>query len=164
MLSLKIFQAQRTARTTLYSDKYGGVDRVDYLGGVTFCTNENSGERKGVSISNYSNIWIDDEIEGNFTDKVITDPLFMHEFGHSFDSQKYGVLYLFNIGIPSLNSAKHKERVNGEPSGVTTHKFKWYEMNANKYAKEYFSKYYGVDWNTIYRLGTYETYYPTIKR
>jgi hypothetical protein len=40
----------------------GNMDRVDYFGGATFATNENVSTRKGVSLGNYININIHDEI------------------------------------------------------------------------------------------------------
>jgi hypothetical protein len=62
---------------------------------------------------------------------------------------------------PSLISAKHAKQVEGEESGVTTHDFRVYEMRANKNTANYFGKFYGVDWLTLYRSGTY---YPRAKR
>jgi hypothetical protein len=67
----------------------------------------------------------------------------MHEYGHTFDSQLFGLSYLFAIGIPSASGAR------------------WTEIRANKHASEYFKKYHGVDWNRPYSDGTIETYYPT---
>jgi RHS repeat-associated protein len=143
----------------------GNVDRVDYFGGATFVTNENARNRDGVSIGNFININHWGEIEGNFEQHVINDPLYMHEFGHTFDSRRFGFLYLLMIGVPSLHSAATSERLPNEPRGVTTHDFRWYEMRANRHAKKYFGEYYGVDWeNRLMRQGTYETYYPTRRR
>ena len=142
----------------------GGVDRVDYLGGATFATGENRDSRWGVTISNYINISITDEIGDDFEGRVISDPLFMHEYGHTFDSQIFGLSYLFAIGLPSLMSANNATQVRGEPYGVTTHDFKWYEMRANRHAANYFGKLYGVNWLTFYRSGTIETYYPRRRR
>jgi hypothetical protein len=81
--------------------------------------------------------------------------------------------------VPSLISANSSTQVSGESSGVSTHDFYWTEMRANKNAKKYFGKYYGVDWNTPYGgshwvldkngfwveiINTIETFYPTINR
>ncbi len=143
----------------------GNVDRVDYLGGATFATDENSGSNKGVSLGNFSNIWIKGTInKANFRDYVISDPLYMHEYGHTFDSRRYGLAYLLAVGIPSAISAANATKVAGEPSGVTNHDFRRYEMRANRDAARYFKKHYGVDWNINYRNGTIETYYPRNKR
>lgn len=149
---------------TQWRNDFGNVDRVDYLGGATFATKENQDGRDGVSMGSYININIDDEIEGDFVDRVISDPLFMHEYGHTFDSKRLGPIYLFAVGLPSLISASNAEQVKGEPTNVTTHDFRVYEMRANKYAADYFGKYYGVDWLTLYKSGTIETYYPRTKR
>ncbi|MBZ0242460.1 MAG: hypothetical protein K8F24_04530, partial [Bacteroidales bacterium] len=142
----------------------GKIDRVDYLGGATFAIRENQDGRSGMSLGNFINISIGDEIEGNFDERVITDPLFMHEYGHTFDSQIFGLSYLFTIGTPSLISAAGASQIDGEPFGVTTHDFRWYEMRANRHASRYFSKYYGVDWQSPYRSGKIETYYPRKRR
>jgi len=107
----------------------GRVDRVDYLGSATFCTYENSGKRKGISLGNYININIKDEITGSFEDRVKTDPLFMHEYGHIKDSRIFGPAYLIAIGIPSASKAR------------------WTEVRANRNAKKYFGEYYDVDWD-----------------
>ena len=131
----------------------GDVDRVDYFGGATFSTGENQHSRWGVSIGHNINIDITDEIQGNFQDRVISDPLFMHEYGHTFDSQIFGLSYLFVIGMPSIFSAANATQVQGEPAGVKTHDFRWYERRANKHAAKYFKK-YGVNWSN------YETEYP----
>ena len=106
-----------------------------------------------------------DAITGGFADWVINDPLFMHEYGHTFDSQIFGAFYLPVVGLPSLISAIGATQVDNEPDGVTTHDFRWYEMSANRHAARYFGKHYGVDWqNTLLERGTYETYYPRRKR
>jgi RHS repeat-associated protein len=132
----------------------GNVDRVDYLGGATFATNENSDKRNGISIGNYININIRDEITGNFQDRVLSDPLFMHEYGHTIDSRAFGLSYLFAIGIPSIISA----------AGGGDHSKYWTERRANRRAKSYFGKYYCIDWNTAispYYTGVFEDNYPT---
>jgi len=117
-----------------FRNTFGGVDRVDYLGGATFVTGENREYRQGVSLGNYPNIWLWDEIEGNFDERVTSDPIFMHEYGHTFDSQWFGPLYLPVIGIPSASGAL------------------WTEKRANRYAKRYFEKHYGVDWTPFLTL------------
>ena len=147
------------------SNTFGTIDRVDYLGGATFATREDRDSRWGISIGNHINISLWDEIVGTFQGRVLSDPLLMHEYGHTFDSQIFGLGYLFGVGVPSLLSANRATQVPGEPLGVTTHKFTKYEMRANRYAARYFAKYYSVDWdNTLWRNGTYETYYPRIRR
>jgi hypothetical protein len=127
---------------------FGKVDRVDYFGGATFVTNENAGKRNGVSLGNYINININDEITGDFEQKVLSDLLFMHEYGHTFDSRIYGLTYLLSIGIPSLNSASKNEAITAPP--FDTHGSYWTERRANRHTKKYFEKYYGMNWSAIY--------------
>ena len=135
------------------------VDRVEYLGGATFSINEESeGSDYGITIGSFIKMNIKDKIEGDFTEYVLTHPLFMHEYGHYIDSQRMGLTYLINVGLPSLISAGTSEEIDGEPRWVNTHSFRWYEMNANKNAERYFNKHYGnrIIWN--------ERDYPRHKR
>ena len=116
----------------------GYVDRVDYLGGATFATHENSSKERGITIGNYVNIDNPKSVEGKFANYVASNPLYMHEYGHYLDSQRWGPIYLFAIGAPSLiNQIKHPD----------SHKTYWTEINANRLAKNYFGTYYGVDWS-----------------
>ena len=132
----------------------GEVDRVDHFHGATFVTNEHTSVRQGVSLGNYLNLDITGEITGDFETYVTRDPMFMHEFGHTFDSGKWGVLYIPAIGIPSAISADNQKPIANEPAGITTHDFRIYEMRANKYAAEYFGQYFGVNWDN------FETQFP----
>jgi RHS repeat-associated protein len=141
----------------------GNVDRVDNFGGATFVTQENS-VRNGMSLGNYININIWDEINGSFEDEVLNDPLFMHEYGHTFDSRTFGLFYLPVVGLPSLFSAATSKQVDGEPIGVETHDFRWYEMHANRHAAKYFLLRYGISWRTQWRTERFETYYPKRRR
>lgn len=133
----------------------GNVSRVDYLGGATFVTDEHTEDRWGVTIGNYINIKIMDGISGNFRDRVISDPLFMHEYGHTIDSWRFGPLYLIAVGLPSLGSV-----VFGND-----HRRFYTEIWANRNAKAYFGKYYGIDWNRANSYYTsahpFEEFYPT---
>jgi hypothetical protein len=123
---------------------FGNVDRVDYLGGATFVTNENTGEEWGVTLGNFINTNIEKEITEDFTDYVITHPMYMHEYGHTIDSRIFGLSYLFAIGIPSLISANNSESLEKAP--YTTHRGYWTEIRANSWAAKYFEKYYGLNW------------------
>ena len=151
----------------------GNVDRVDFLGGATFVTNEYAADGHGVSLGNFINVNHTGAIEGNFADYVKSDPLYMHEYGHTFDSQAWGPLYLAKVGIFSAHSAETSERVPGTVN--STHDFRWYEMSANRHAAHYFGQHYGVDWNTEYKSiytssgvlikeYTIEDYYPRKKK
>jgi hypothetical protein len=116
---------------------FSGVDRVDYFGGVTFSTRENNDDRWGVSIGNHINISIRDEIQGDFKEHLLQDPIFMHEYGHTFQSQIWGPLFGITVGIPSLLSAWLTPDI---------HKFRSFERTANSYAGWYFKR-LGVNWD-----------------
>ena len=136
-----------------FRNLFGDVDRVDYLGGATYVTKENyTGKYAGgISLGNYININLDGEITGNFADFVINNPTYMHEYGHTFDSRRYGLSYLLAIGVPSIISADRSKSISGPP--FSTHRGNWMEVRANQHAKKYFGKYYGVDWsNQRYHL------------
>ena len=127
----------------------GDVDKVDYLGGVTFSIKENSSV-KGVSLGNYVNVDIDESYNGKITDY----PVLMHEYGHTFDSREAGPAYLFTIGIPSAISASNQEWVEVNGISTTTHKLFWTEQRASLNAYYYFNKYYGVN------ITDFEQYLP----
>lgn len=72
------------------------VDRVDYLAGATFSTNESSQRGGGcTSLGAFMAIRIVNKIGSDFEGKVISDPVFMHEYGHTFFSF---CLRLCNLG------------------------------------------------------------------
>lgn len=126
---------------------FGQVDRVDTLGGITFATKE----RKelgcmGVSLGSFVELWDGHWLNDSDKGLVLSNQLCMHEFGHTADSQRFGPLYLFIIGLPSLISAM----------GKGDHNVFWTEIRANRHAKRYFAKHYGVDWS--------EYGYPTKNR
>jgi hypothetical protein len=138
---------------------FGNVDRVDYFGGATFATNENAGYNDGISLGNFINTNIDHEITGNFDNYVLSNPMYMHEYGHTIDSRAFGLSYLFAIGIPSIFSAN---KANNDPS--YHHYEYWTETRANRRAEKYFRRHFGIDWNTAtspYYWGTHEDNYPT---
>jgi len=140
---------------TQMRNAFGSVDRVDYLGGATFATNENSDKNNGITIGSYININIQEKISGDFVNYVISHPMYMHEYGHTIDSENYGLSFLFVIGLPSLFNCwlsdplpinKWKGKNVDNPYNVNDHDIQWYEMHANKNASDYFSKYYNVNW------------------
>ena len=142
----------------------GDVDRVDYFGGATFATNENSGHREGVTIGHYININDKNPIQGNFRDHVLSDQLYMHEYGHTIQSQIYGPLYLFPVGLFSLISAgtSVKDESVQNPNSITRtnttiHDSFITEKWANTFAKSYFFNYYGYEWDEYWN----NHYYPT---
>jgi hypothetical protein len=127
---------------------FGKVDRVDYLGGATFATNENSSKHNGITLGNYINMNIRERITGDFdTYATSVDPMYMHEYGHTIDSRAFGLSYLFAIGIPSAISASKSKAIVGDPNGLWTHDVFWTELRANRRAEKYFRKHYGVNWS-----------------
>lgn len=126
---------------------FGQVDRVDTLGGITFATKEiKELGCMGVSLGSFVELWDGHWLNDSEKGLVLSNQLCMHEFGHTADSQRFGPLYLFVIGLPSLISAM----------GKGDHNVFWTEIRANRHAKRYFSKRYGVDWS--------EYGYPTKKQ
>ena len=149
---------------------FGNVTRVDYLNGATNVTVENSQDGdQGATLGNFINADIKDEIQGDFQTYITSQSenrssrqkyvqgLYMHEFGHTIDSHKWGLLYLFGVAIPSASSAKNNVGMynpNFSWAWIGTHDLKSYERAANRNASKYFKKYYQIDWSQ------YEPYYP----
>jgi hypothetical protein len=109
------------------------VTDVEYFGGATFSIDANSFEHKGNSWGSYINmkdryynanrgLYFDES--GRFQPSF--DPMYMHEFGHTFDSRLFGITYLFAIGIPSAAGAE------------------WTEIRANRHTKRYFGNYFNL--------------------
>ena len=59
--------------------------------------------------------------------------IFQHEYGHYIQSQAYGLFYLIDIGLESIQT------VNSDK-----HRFMWYEREANSFSFEYFNR-LGID-------------------
>ena len=119
----------------------GNVDRVDYLGGATFATNEYSKRHNGITFGSYINMNIREEITGDFDTYATTidiDPMYMHEYGHTLDSKGWGPFYLPVIGAYSGVSALSSKKLSDAP--WDTHSGNWSEVRANKRAKKYFGK------------------------
>lgn len=135
---------------------FNSQKRVEYWGGATFLILENQKTRKGVSIGTFINVYIKDVLKTDFETTITSGLLFMHEYGHTFDSRKLGVFYLPFIGLPSLISAATAKPVEGQ-KGMLTHDYRWYEMSANRHAARYFKKYYSFDWKV------FEDLYPLQK-
>lgn len=131
-----------------FRNTIGNVSRVDFLGGATFATKEESEHHMGVTIGNYPNIWIFERVDG-FVDEVKNDQIFMHEYGHTFQSRKWGPIYLLSVGLPSLISAYNATWIPNDPYHASTHDYFWPEYHANRYAARYFKLYYNYDWNEI---------------
>ena len=124
----------------------GQVDRVDTLGGITFATKVKGTGCMGVSLGSFVDLWDGHWLRDGNGGLVLNNQLCMHEFGHTADSQRFGPLYLPVIGLSSLISAM----------GKGDHSSYWTELRANRHAKRYFGKQFGVKWS--------EFGYPTNKK
>ena len=127
---------------TYIRNTVGNVDRIDYLGGVTFATNEYSKDYQGVTLGNYINVDLYSGVTGDF-DYFAThvEPMYMHEYGHTIDSRNFGITYLLAIGLPSVISA-------ASIGDGHSHKIFYTELLANRHAEKYFSKWYAVEWDS----------------
>ncbi len=104
---------------------FGGVDNVDYFGGVTLINrDDNSGTRWGFSLDPFIN-------SKNLTTE---HQLFRHEYGHTLQSKRWGFLYSFVIGIPSALSSNF--------SSHEKHSNRWYEKATNRYGEQYYRRYF----------------------
>ncbi len=66
------------------------------------------------------------------------DHLFVHEYGHYIQSQRYGWRYLFGVALPSLLSAWKTSTCAG-----MDHKDRWFEVKASKWGPKHFYDNYG---------------------
>ena len=100
----------------------GSVDEVVYFGGATFLVNENASDSWGISLGNYINVNIRNEFDEDYPGGWMYSEggLFWHEYGHTFQSMRFGLFYLPGIGIPSA-------LLNAE----------WTETSANRWAWRY---------------------------
>ncbi len=147
IVSRLTFESLQTVFGFLYS--YGSIVfhdtmSVNHFDGATYVINKTNGyEHHGITIGSYINITSSHEIprkDGKFDPTL--EPLYMHEYGHYLQSQRFGLGYIPFIGLPSLAS---------EVFNPSSHKRFWTETYSNRLAAEYFSK-YGIDWEN----GEYE--------
>jgi RHS repeat-associated protein len=137
----------------------GNVDRVTFFGGATWAWRFNisvNDDETGVTMGSFINMSIHDQ------NTVITsDPLYMHEYGHTIQSQYWGMLYPFRVMIPSPISAATARDIPGWPR-LNTHDTRWYEMQANRYSSRYFGRYFNINWDQYEPRngGTYPTRNP----
>jgi len=112
----------------------GKVDEVRYFGGATFAIDENVTRFKkwqGASLGNYINAKIHGGLDEDYPGGWIYSEggLFWHEYGHTFDSQLYGLSYLLSIGRPSATGAEWTER--------RANKWAWKYAKRHKYMDEW---------------------------
>ena len=106
---------------------FGAVNEVNYFHGATVLDTDVEGG--AFTLGNY--IIGPEGFKPDFRDH-----LFVHEYGHYRQSQRWGPFYLPLIGIPSLQSAAF--------SSHERHGNRWFEAQASRYAADYFDEYYGT--------------------
>jgi RHS repeat-associated protein len=141
--------------TTHIRNLIGHVDRVDYFGGATFATDEYNGtisesyphgQEWGVTLGCYINMSIPQCVNKYFRGHVMNNQLYMHEYGHTIQSQMLGMSYLLVIGLPRLISASKDTPIEGDELDASTHDYFYTETWANRLASWYFGKHYGYQW------------------
>jgi hypothetical protein len=117
---------------------------VHFFDGATLVNSDvEGGGNWGLTMGNF--------IMGQNLRASISNPTFMHEYGHTIQSGNWGLLYPFAVAIPSGwnylfgNGSRIVEYYNGFP--IQDHQLRWYEEQASGYAADYFKKYYGIDWS-----------------
>ena len=137
----------------------GGVDRVDYWGGATFATNEQHKKHQGVTIGNSINMNINGRIDKPFREWVFQkDQMYLHEYGHTIQSNVFDAGYLLAIGLPSLISASVSKPIYNDPIRAMSHERFITEVWANIWASRYWGTFYGYDWIEDYGRGNYPLY------
>ena len=125
---------------TQWRNIFGRVKRVDCLHGIVFATGRNRQPHAyaGVSTGCFVNMWLPNEIKGDFEEFARHCPfdMYRHEFGHTIDSQRWGWFYLPLVGLMSVVS----EVV--ELSGHTRHRHQdfWTERRADRLGERYFDR------------------------
>ena len=118
----------------------GNVDRVDTLGGVTYviCCHRHEHAYTGMSLGCFVQMWLPVEIKTDFEHyaRHYAGKMLLHEYGHTFDSQLWGWLYLPVVGLPSLVSQWL------ELAGFLHHRHDnlYAERWANRHAEEHFNR------------------------
>lgn len=65
------------------------------------------------------------------------DHLFVHEFGHYLQSKRLGLFYIPFVALPSVTSFTM--------GGNNNHDFRWFEVQANRLALDYFDERFGTE-------------------
>lgn len=118
----------------------GNVERVDTLDGVTYvtCCHRREHAYTGMSLGCHVQMWLPVEIQTDFEHyaRRYAGGMLLHEYGHTFDSQLWGWLYLPVVGLPSLVSQWL------ELAGFLHHRHDnlYAERWANRHAEEHFNR------------------------
>ena len=121
------------------------VDRVDYFGGATYATDEYTEDHDGITLGNCINMRLNDKgIDNSISFRewcLEKDQMYLHEYGHTIQSQMFGTDYLLKMALPSLISCTL------QPLLGNSHKSFFTETLANRLACGYFNEYYACGWN-----------------
>ena len=133
----QLFLGYMIAQTRVLCDN---VDRVDTLAGVTYviCCHRHEHAYTGMSMGCFVQMWLPVEIKTDFEHyaRRYAGKMLLHEYGHTFDSQLWGWLYLPVVGLPSLVSQWI------ELAGLFHHRHDnlYAERWANRHAAKHFDK------------------------
>lgn len=149
IISRLTWQAPQTLLGVEYSvirNTIGLVDDVKHYRGATFVMKEGGGYKEGLTLGSYINVSsraIPVDEKGNFD--PTKNSMYMHEYGHYLQSQRFGIAYVPVIGVPSLFSALTNTDLAHPNQHLKTHNVRWYEIGANKLAADYFDMF--DNWN-----------------
>jgi len=167
ILSRIFLEIPQTALGYLYTQGRnlgGNVDRVDYFDGATFATKENASKNNGLSLGSFININNKERIDGDFGKYIVTNYLYMHEYGHYRQSQAFGPLYLPRFGLPSLLSTnfftgRNDQYLHPVEQDANARAYNYFKNkdgfvgwdNTGRYPKELGYIYFG--WNDVLTIG-----------
>jgi hypothetical protein len=108
----------------------GHVNEVNYFDGVVVVNTD----------FGYGGLTLSPYIFGKNMVPDWRDHTFVHEYGHTIQSKKWGWLYLPFIAYPSLLSATIDN--NGKWYDIGEHHDRWFEAQASRFAADYFERHY----------------------
>jgi RHS repeat-associated protein len=138
------FQTQLGYYSSQVRNSFGYVDNVEYFGGVTLVNRNISDPEQGggMTLGNY--------ILGTNLRASTDDWTFMHEYGHTLQSRKWGPLYIQVPGsLSGIDMLFNWDDPWEDNTRFIKHDIRWYETAANSLASDYFEKYYGVEWDDL---------------
>jgi hypothetical protein len=114
-----------------YRNLTGQVTNVEVGFNYVLVNDRNSNERQGLTLGSYVNGW------GIYEDYK-KDPLFVHEYGHTFQSKVLGPLYMNKVGYASGISGylDYYTKSNHD------HDLTWFEIQANQIGQKFYTPKY----------------------
>ena len=128
---------------THFRNLFDCVITIDFFAGVVLANRKlNVDCQKGMTLGNY--------IMGTNIEAGARNWTYMHEFGHTLQSECWGFLYLF---IPALSSGVDMlfnwDKPCSDRPEYILHDIRWFETGPNRKAANYFAKHYGVVWDEL---------------